>query len=316
MGIVKRAFGLDIWNIGLTNDLDCLMEYGEWGDILWRSDPGPRAFLADPVGTYKDETGKDWVLVEELSHWTNKGRIVSIPLDVGFQSSELRLEIEDLLHLSYPFTVHGPNGVYLFPECGTSGRLRHYAFEQGKWLEKRDEFLEEPAIDPTFWYHDETWYLFYTRADIGPNDTLFLKVAPSLYGPWEAHPDFPRSIGPAGARPAGPLFEWRGRLFRPSQDCSVSYGGGVILNEVNELSTTQYRETVFRRLKQPPGIYNAGLHTFFVCDNCLIIDAKRVYYGIIAPIVKFKNLARRLIRKNSVKLSAARPKKSLMFGNN
>ena len=297
MGIMKRAFGLDIWNIGLTNNLDRLMEKGEWGDILWRTDPGPLRFLADPVGIYEDEAGDTRLLIEELPHWTNRGRIASVPLNENFQDAPLRIEIEDNLHLSYPFTVRREDGINLFPECGTSGHLKHYRFEKGQWIEKPDPLLEEPVIDPTFWEQDGLWYLFYTRADRGPNARLFLQTAPSFEGPWTLHPAFPCLIGPAGARPAGPLFNWRGRIFRPSQDCSDSYGGGIIINEIEQLSATEWRETIFRRLDQPPGIYDVGLHTFFTFDNHLIIDAKRVSYGVLAPIIKTRNLTRHLVRK-------------------
>lgn len=297
MGIMKRALGLDIWNIGLTSDLDHVMERGEWGDILWRSDPGPGRFLADPVGVFNDEDGTTRLLIEELPHWTNRGRIVSVSLNSAFQTAPVRVEIDDPLHLSYPFTVSLENETHLFPECGTSGRLRHYTLEQGKWAEKSRNFLEEPIIDPTFWHQDGIWYLFYTRADTDPNARLFLKTAPHLEGPWTLHPAFPIFIGTAGARPAGPLFTWRGRLFRPSQDCSVSYGGGVIIHEIEQLSPTEWRETIFRRLDQPAGVYDVGLHTFFAFDNRLIIDAKRVSYGVLAPIIKSRNLIRQFAKK-------------------
>ena len=292
MGLLKRAFGLDVWNVGITGDLDRLMEGRGWGQIQWRADPGPTRFLADPVGVYHSETGEKRLLVEELSHWTNLGRIVSLPMGDSFERGASRVEITGDLHLSYPFVVE-EGGTRLFPECATSGVLRQFRRDGSNWAEA-EPLLDEPVIDPTFWHQDGHWYLFHTRADDDPNGRLYLKVAPGPDGPWQAHPSFPQDIGRAGARPAGPLFEWRGRLFRPSQDCTDEYGGAVILNEIETLSPHQWREHVHCRLDPPPGKYDQGVHTFLVLEDRIVIDARRVAYGPVAPLIKARNVIRAL----------------------
>jgi len=299
--LFKRAFGLEIWNVGIGSGLDLLMETGQWGEIRWRADPGPTGFLADPVGVYTDETGEERLLVEELSFWENRGRIVSLSLGSEFVDGAVRVEIDDALHLSYPFTIQSCDGVELYPECGTSGRLRRFVRRDLAWAEETSDALVEPIIDPTFCHHNGLWYLFYTRADSGPNDILHLKFSTSLKGPWTEHPAFPRARDATCTRPAGPLFKWRDRLFRPAQDCSESYGGTVVINEVEELSANVYREKLARRLDPPSGLYDSGLHSFLTHRNNLIIDAKRISYGCRAFIVKCNNLQRRLLASASAK---------------
>lgn len=296
MGLLKRAFGLDVWNVGITRDLDRLMGGEGWGEIHWRADPGPTRFLADPVGCYTDEQGEDRLLVEELSHWTNRGRIVSVPLGEGFADAPVRAEIEGPEHLSYPFVQEAKGKLHLFPECGTSGRLRRFVRANGGWAEDVAGLIDGPIIDPTFWQHEGVWYLFHTRANAQPNEQLFLLAAPDLDGPWTPHPAFPQMIGTAGARPAGPLFVWRERLFRPSQDCTTDYGGSVILNEIETLTPQDWRESFYCRLDPPPGRYDQGVHSFLVLGDRIVVDARRVAYVPIAPVIKARNVMRVLAR--------------------
>jgi hypothetical protein len=50
------------------------------------------------------------------------------------------------------------------------------------------------------------------------------------------------------ARGAGAVFEGAGRLIRPSQDCSVSYGYALIFNEIISLAEAPYRERTVCRV--------------------------------------------------------------------
>jgi hypothetical protein len=110
--------------------------------------------------------------------------------------------------------------------------------------------------------------------DIDPDGALFLFQAPELSGPWWAHPGNPVRKGRAGSRPAGPLFEAEGRLNRPGQDCSRTYGGGVILHDVTRLDGTDYEEVAVRRLDPVQGPHTSGLHTICPSGELTLIDGK------------------------------------------
>ena len=50
------------------------------------------------------------------------------------------------------------------------------------------------------------------------------------------------------ARPAGPIFAHEGRLYRPAQDCSRTYGGAVVIHRIEALTPEIFREVAVARL--------------------------------------------------------------------
>ena len=134
--------------------------------------------------------------------------------------------------------------------------------------------IREPILDPTLYHDGTTWWLFCTSRRSGPNERLLLFYADRLEGPWTAHPRNPVKIDPGSSRPAGPLIWVDGRLIRPAQDCSYTYGGELILNQVTRLDKDGYGEAVVRRLK-PGAVYPDGLHTLCPAGDVTLIDGKR-----------------------------------------
>jgi hypothetical protein len=64
------------------------------------------------------------------------------------------------------------------------------------------------------------------------------------------------------ARGAGAVFEASGRLIRPSQDCSVSYGYALNLNEIVSLSESPYRERTICRVDPGWTPRLEGVHSY------------------------------------------------------
>ena len=89
-----------------------------------------------------------------------------------------------------------------------------------------------------------------------------------------------------------------GVLHRPAQDCSDSYGGGVVIARIDELSPTSYRETIVRRLDAKQfGRWCDGVHTVSFARGRIVLDGKRVYHDFRkAPrlLKKIREAARRL----------------------
>ena len=100
------------------------------------------------------------------------------------------------------------------------------------------------ALDATLHIEDGLFWLFANVME-GHEDRgqLWLFSSPSLDGEWRPHPRNPIVTDPGTARPAGRLFRREGVLIRPSQDCSRGYGEAVVLNRVDALSPSEYRET-------------------------------------------------------------------------
>jgi hypothetical protein len=81
------------------------------------------------------------------------------------------------------------------------------------------------------------------------------------------------------ARPAGTPFIFENVLYRPAQDCSVTYGGRVAVNRVVRLTPDEFvEETVCHVEPDAGGRYNAGLHTLSGVGDLTLVDGKRYMF--------------------------------------
>jgi hypothetical protein len=132
------------------------------------------------------------------------------------------------------------------------------------------------ASDATLHAHDDRWWMFVNIRHDGfsGSDELFLFHARSPFGPWTAHPRNPIKSDVRPARSAGRLFYHGDRLIRTAQDRSGDYGGALLLCEVQELTTTSYREAVLKRLDPGWLAGNRGFHTLSFSNRLEVIDGK------------------------------------------
>ena len=128
------------------------------------------------------------------------------------------------------------------------------------------------AVDATLHVDGDRLWLFANVVD-GPGDRgeLWLYSAASLDGEWRPHPRNPVVTDPGRARPAGRLFTRDGVLVRPGQDGSRRYGEAVVLNRVDLLSPSEYRETPVERIDPDwmPGLVGTHTYTFDSRYECL-----------------------------------------------
>ena len=104
-----------------------------------------------------------------------------------------------------------------------------------------------------------------TSPQVVPGHTAitWLLRADRITGPWEFQPGGIVASDVRLARAAGSVFEaGADRLIRPSQDCSVSYGYALNLNEIVCLNGGPYRERSVCRVDSGwmPGL--AGVHSY------------------------------------------------------
>jgi hypothetical protein len=81
-------------------------------------------------------------------------------------------------------------------------------------------------------------------------DELHLFSAERPFGPWRPHRQNPVKSDVRSARPARRLFESRGEVLRPAQDCSVRYGYALSIQRITRLDTKEYREEEVARVDQ------------------------------------------------------------------
>lgn len=106
------------------------------------------------------------------------------------------------------------------------------------------------------------------------NGDLYLYYADSPLGPWLPHAANPVVADASRARPAGQVFSHEGQLIRPSQDCSQSYGGAIVLNRIDLLSPEQYRETPIRTIGPEWFPAAKGTHTLNHSEHYQAADAR------------------------------------------
>jgi hypothetical protein len=123
---------------------------------------------------------------------------------------------------------------------------------------------------------------------------LFIYHADQFEGPWQPHQNNPVKSDVRSSRPGGTPFMLHGKLYRPAQDCSVSYGSAIAINEITELTENSFAEKTVRRIEpRAEWKFNKGLHTFSIVADNILIDAKRYAFNFD----NFKHILARKIKR-------------------
>ena len=248
----------------------------------WQRLPNPPGrYLADPFPIEVD--GHHYLFVEDYDVAAGRGVISVLEARADGGWSAPRPVMRRDHHLSYPCVIRLDGVTYMLPETGEAHRVELYRAVDFPDVWKLDSVLLEGlnAVDATIHVADGSFWLFANVVD-GPYDRgeLHLYCSRSLAGPWRAHPENPVVSDPGVARPAGRLFHRQGTLIRPSQDCSRRYGEAIVLNRVEVLSRTTYRERPVGRIEADwmPGLTGTHTYTFDARYECVdaICDVPRL----------------------------------------
>ena len=267
----------DEWNIGIAEaPIDRFLDPGAPPQIRWLPQASAGSFLADPFGTVQGST--DVVLVEEFEYRTGKGRIAAIAVEPGTTLTPPAPVIEASVHLSYPYLIAHAGQTYCVPEMHQAGEVRLYratAFPR-EWVRCATLIEGFAAADATVFRHEGRWWLLCSEEEHHPNTTLHAWYADDLHGPWTAHATNPVKTDVRSSRPAGTPFVHDGCLYRPAQDCSKTYGGAVVINQVRKLTPTEFEEEPVANVDPDRhGPYPHGLHTLSAWGQRTLIDGKR-----------------------------------------
>ena len=236
--------------------------------------PSQDRYWADPFAV--ENQGRYFIFFEELLYRTPKGRIAAIEVFEDAKPGEAQVVLEQPYHLSYPFIFDWQGALYMIPETAQNRTVEVYRCEAfpHRWRLHKVLLDNVNAVDTTLWKGEDRWWMFVNVAEPGVDnsDELHLYWSATPFGPWAAHAGNPVISDVRGARPAGPLFSRDGRLYRPSQDCSWSYGHSVSINHVQTLGEDGYRETAVDRIA--PGWRKDALrvHTVGAKKRLRVID--------------------------------------------
>lgn len=210
--------------------------------------PPSDRYWADPCVIYKE--GKHYVFFEEVMNPGKNeiGHLCVAEIDKKGFKSEPVIILKKPYHLSYPFVFEHKGDYYLIPESdeNSSIQLYHAVNFPFEWEFKMNLMENIKAVDTTILYKDDRVWLFTNIPQIDGasySEELFLFSADTLFtNEWTSHPCNPVVSDVKSSRPAGRLFYNNGKLYRPSQDCSVRYGYATIINEIVALNEREYKE--------------------------------------------------------------------------
>lgn len=269
----QRLRAKDHWRIGWHRAPEVFAPEAaiDFSALTFLTDDGAR-FFADPI--LFRHAGETHVFCEEFPYSTNKGVISRFILGDDGRASPARPVLERPYHLSYPFLFAHEGEIYMLPETVQAGRIALYRADPfpDRFVFDRVLVPDVRCADPTLFAHQGQWWLFGALGgDFGPDWSRPVRWrASSPFGPFERCDPSPLRMDARFARPAGPLFEAGGRLFRPVQDCAERYGGAVRFLELDHLSPHGLAERPCGAITPP--LDWRGAHTFQRAFGWHIVD--------------------------------------------
>ena len=262
------------WSVGIRrNTGHSIVDPGRLDGFV--NIPLPRGSLemADPF--LLDYGGRTWMLFEDVPLGGRRGRLACMEVSERGACSDMTMLMDRDDHLSYPCAVPYKGDVFLVPENAEAGLVSLYRFTTvPSRLELESTLFDGfPVVDTTPVHIGDRWYFFTTTAQPFMETLLF--SSPGLDKPWTRHPASPVSRSVRSCRSAGHLFWKDGRLFRPTQDCSVRYGYAMTVNEITRLTATEFEEHAVAHVPPTwaPGLL--GTHTWNETARLQVIDGLR-----------------------------------------
>ena len=262
------------WNIGFA---DCsreqLIETGRLGKVRWVKHQYKDSWFADPfiLNVTMDEYD---ILVEEMDIKTNRGKISRMLIDKKSMEIKSLITLLELpTHLSFPHIISRDGKVYFYPENAEALSLDLYILQpKDNKVEKINTLISgERIVDAQMLEMEGRNYIFGTIKPNQSKDTVTVFEADKWNGEYVQIDTF--KVGAVSARGAGEVFEYNGKLIRPSQDSAKGYGNGVLLSEIVYHNGQFLSEEIRRIYPEKKCRYKNGLHTVnFFKDNLLVID--------------------------------------------
>lgn len=283
-GVMLRFFASSLWR----NARKRLRNRGKiehWfvahrahGGQPWTELKSPRNhYYADPFVVERE--GRTFLFFEDYDYGTKRGNIARVEVQSGGKVTAPRAVLDLPYHLSYPFVFEQDGTMYMIPESASNESVDLYQATNfpDEWSHVKTLRAGIRAYDVTLFIRDGVFWFFANVVDRGTAscDELFLFHTDSLTGEWTPHPLNPIVSDVRRSRPAGKLFVRDGKLIRPSQDCSESYGGAIQLNEVLLLSKSHYAEEPVSRVDPVWMADLVGTHTINQVADLQVIDGRK-----------------------------------------
>lgn len=280
------------WAIGLITDYapgDIL--HKRFQHILWFKPQDKYNFYADCFIT--SYFGEPLIFFENWESKRGTGTISYVSAaDVCRHAEDIEPYVHTALegetHFSYPYLFEYEGGLYMIPENFQSGELAVYRADGSpdRWEKAAVVLPDYQGIDPVIFHHRGLWWLFVTPYSSLHRDAerkLEIWYAENPFGTWTPHAMNPILYDTSIARNGGRPFVHEGVLYRPTQDCSRTYGGELAIMRIDTLTREEFSESVVSIL---PGYapYAKAFHTFSCSGDMAVIDGNAAEYSLRMPL--------------------------------
>lgn len=273
--VANRIFYFEQWVLmfKLNEAEEISKEFHKFKRLL----PPKDRFWADPFIFRKNS--KYYIFLEELIYAEDKGKIVVIEMDEFGNHSNPSTVLETDYHLSYPFLIEDNGELYMLPETEDNNTIELYKCIEfpNKWKLVKTMIKNIKAVDSTILKHNEKYWLFtnvreYNGYSMEPE--LFLFYSDNILGDkWTPHPLNPIISNHSFSRPAGNIFNYNNKIFRPAQNCSKHYGYGMQIREIITLNEFEYEEKQIQSINPNWDSDLVSVHTLNSSNRLTVIDA-------------------------------------------
>ncbi len=231
--------------------------------LYWRADP----FLYE----YNGET----FLFAELFHRIKGKGVIGVAKVKNGKCGKFKVCLNLPYHLSYPCVFEDDGDIYMVPECARSKKISVYKAVNFpcRW-EESYVLYDGPGVDTTPVPNSLSNKLsFITTLRINDN-----KENNCLYAVSRGDSKKLLLNNDYTVRSAGHFFKCNNDFFRPSQDCTDSYGGALVFKKLIDVSLENYKEETYKRIcpddirvNEKRYVFN-GIHTYNKTDEYEVID--------------------------------------------
>lgn len=235
-----------------------------------------RYWCADPFVIKDGEC--NYVFFEMYDRLKRKGEIGYRKIDAQGNISSLKKAFEDECHLSYPFIFKKDGDYYIIPE--SSGKRQLYLLKATNFPDrwKIDKILMDDIrlVDTTLLEYRGQVYMFTTP--IVEDNVSNLSVCRLKDGIFEREEAVTTVIkDKSRARMGGAFIMCDGEIIRVSQDCSHTYGGGLVFSKIS-LQQDRFSEEIVSTIEgknlMVDGKKFDGIHTYNCNGDYEFIDLK------------------------------------------
>ena len=273
------------WNIGFVEFQQDTILIQDKLEISWMKHNYVDRWFADPF--ILNVTSTEIVLLaEEFYYPINKGRIARLTVDrKSFELIKIVTVLEIESHFSFPAIFKSNDEVFIYPEHSETGKLILFKYNEKEATAVQVSILcDDPLTDAIITTSFDRPFIFSTKLPTHDGNELCIYTSDKWNGTYKL--DHKVKFKDNIARNAGNIFKIGNKCIRPAQNCCGAYGKGLVMQEVIfEDNKFSFKE--LKRYYSTANEWNLGMHTFNVCGNLAVVDAKQYSKRNLAKVLVF-----------------------------